>query len=132
MCNSKLDPARALVISVTKILNDQAPTNQIVEHALLTYPNQMCLRSAQLNGKSEWAFAFDRFGFGPLARALDVPVIYGWLGGQPERMGDYNLALQNAKNTGAVMLTMGEALFDPKRAESVKKLHAFLIQRQFR
>ncbi|MCX7014106.1 MAG: beta-galactosidase, partial [Candidatus Sumerlaeota bacterium] len=47
-------PRRALVISVTKILNDQGPTDRIVERALLTYPNQMCLRSAQLNGKAEW------------------------------------------------------------------------------
>jgi hypothetical protein len=129
---ARVFPRRALVISVSKILNDNVPTDQIIEHALLTYPNQICLRSAQLNGKSEWEFAFERFGFGLLSRAMDVPVIYGWLGSQPERMGSYDLALENAKNTGAVMLTMGEALLDPNRAEAVKKLHAFLIERQFR
>ena len=129
---ARVFPQRALVISVTKILNDQGPTDRIVEHALLTYPNQMCLRSAQLNGKAEWEFAFDRFGFGLLARAMDTPVIYGWLGSQPERMGSYDLALKNAKTTGAVMLTMGEALFDPQRSESVKELHGFLMERQFR
>ncbi|MCX7011267.1 MAG: hypothetical protein NTW86_01645, partial [Candidatus Sumerlaeota bacterium] len=73
-----------------------------------------------------------RFGFGLLARAMDTPVIYGWLGSQPERMGSYDLALKNAKQTGAVMLTMGEALFDPARAESVKELHGFLMERRFR
>jgi len=123
-------PQKALVLTVSKLnIVPRDAVAEIVEYALTRYPGRVVLRSAGLNGKRPVTRAFADWGFSGLMTALNTPIFYGWLGSQPERMGDYGVALQNARATGACGLTIGDSLWDPRWEEALTQLRGDLLSR---